>query len=69
MDFKTLLLSLTDHLRNKLNVTPLPKVKFIDNDVENANNILGRTAYYDPNNKSIALYTFNINSLLPIKGK
>ena len=59
MDFKTLLLSLTDHLRNKLNVTPLPKVKFIDNDVENANNILGRTAYYDPNNKSIALYTFN----------
>jgi predicted nucleotidyltransferase len=59
MDFKTLLLSLTDHLRNKLNVTPLPKVKFIDNDVENANNILGRTAYYDPNNKSITLYTFN----------
>ena len=59
MDFKTLLLSLTDHLRNKLNVTPLPKVKFIDNDIENANNILGTTAYYNPNLKSITLYTFN----------
>jgi predicted nucleotidyltransferase len=59
MDFKTLLLSLTDHLRNKLNVTPLPKVKFIDNDIENAKDILGTTAYYDPNLKSITLYTFN----------
>jgi len=59
MDFKTLLLSLTHYLKNKLNVTPLPRVKFIDNDIENANNILGRTAHYDPNNKSITLYTFN----------
>ena len=59
MDFKTLLLSLTDHLRNKLNITPLPKVKFIDNDIENAKDILGTTAYYDPNLKSITLYTFN----------
>ena len=32
-------------------------VKFIDNDVENSQNIFGRTAYYDPNQHIVALYT------------
>ena len=58
MDFKTLLLSLTNHLKNKLNITPLPKLKFIEDDTENAKDILGTTAYYDPSNKSITLYTY-----------
>jgi predicted nucleotidyltransferase len=57
-DFKTLLLSLTEYLKNNLNVSPLPKLKFIDDDKANANDILGTTAYYDPNNKFITLFTF-----------
>ena len=58
-DFKSALASLTKYMVNQgLNITPLPKVKIISDDVENANNILGRTAYYDPNNCSITLYTY-----------
>jgi hypothetical protein len=36
----------------------LPKIKVISDDKENASRLLGRTAYYDPNEKSITLYTF-----------
>jgi len=43
---------------NGMNIKPLPKIKVIDNDAKNASNLLGKTAYYDPNNKSITLYTF-----------
>ena len=45
-------------LDNGLNIKPLPKVKFISNDEENASNMLGKTAYYNPSEKSITLYTF-----------
>ena len=42
--------SLTQYMgSNGLNLKPYPKVKFIDNDDENASNLLGRTSYYDPN--------------------
>jgi len=57
-DFTYLLLSLTDHLKDNLNITPLPKLRFINNDVDNANDILGKTAYYNPVEKSITLYTY-----------
>ena len=40
-----------------MNVSPLPKVTFIDDDVENANDVMGKTAYYDPNKREIVLYT------------
>jgi hypothetical protein len=40
-----------------MNIQPLPKVKIISNDEENASNLLGKTAYYNPNDKSITLYT------------
>ena len=40
-----------------MNIQPLPKVKIISNDEENASNLLGITAYYNPNDKSITLYT------------
>jgi hypothetical protein len=40
------------------NIEPLPSVEIIDNDKENAENYLGKTAYYDPNKKKIVLYTF-----------
>jgi hypothetical protein len=44
---------------NGLNIKPLPKVKFISNDEENASNMLGKTAYYNPSEKSITLFTLN----------
>jgi hypothetical protein len=40
-----------------MNIKPLPVVKFIEDDEENAKNILGRTAFYNPNEKSISLFT------------
>ena len=40
-----------------MNIQPLPKVKIIADDEENASNLLGKTAYYNPNDKSITLYT------------
>jgi phosphopantetheine adenylyltransferase len=50
--------SLTKYMiDNGLEIQPLPKVKFIDDDVTNANDFFGRTAYYDPNQKIIVLYT------------
>ena len=42
-----------------MDIRPLPKVKFVDNDNENASDFFGKTAYYDPNNRVIVLYTMN----------
>jgi hypothetical protein len=53
------LTSLTKYLISNININPLPKVKFINNDKENAENILGKTAHYDPNDRSITLYTLD----------
>lgn len=59
-DFKKALALLTKYMLDKgMNVNPLPKLILINNDLENANNILGKTAYYNPNNCSITLYTLN----------
>ena len=44
---------------NGMNIKPLPKIKVIDNDAENASNLLGKTAYYNPVEKSITLFTMN----------
>ena len=44
---------------NGMNIKPLPKIKVIKDDKENASNLLGKTAYYNPNEKSITLYTMN----------
>jgi len=43
---------------NGMNITPLPKIKVISDDKENASRLLGKTAYYNPADKSITLYTF-----------
>ena len=52
--------SLTEYMLDKgMNIRPLPKVKFVNNDAENAKNFFGKTAYYDPNNRVIVLYTMN----------
>ena len=48
LDFKSALASLTRYmLDNGMNITPLPKLKIINNDSQNASNILGKTAYYN----------------------
>jgi hypothetical protein len=50
--------SLTEYMLDKgMNIRPLPKVKFVDDDAENAKNFFGKTAYYDPNERVIVLYT------------
>jgi len=49
---------LTNHMIDKgMNIEPLPTVEFIDGDSDNASDFLGKTAYYDPENKHIVLYT------------
>jgi hypothetical protein len=44
---------------NGLNIEPLPNIEFINDDNENASKLLGKTAYYNPNNQTIVLYTCN----------
>ena len=59
-DFLPLIKSLTEYMMgNGVEIKPLPKVKFINDDKENADNFFGKTAYYDPNTKTIALYTLD----------
>lgn len=55
-DFKTRLGSLYRYLKEKLNINETPSV-VITNNVKNASDPFGKTAYYDPENKSIKLYT------------
>lgn len=47
--------SLTQFMDENLELRPLPKVKFVD-DEANASKVLGKTAYYDPQNCAITLY-------------
>jgi hypothetical protein len=59
-DYPHLIKSLTEYMLDKgMNIRPLPKVKFVDDDIENAKNFFGKTAYYDPNNRVIVLYTMD----------
>ena len=57
-EFRDKLVSLTlSMMDNGLNLEPLPDIIFIEDDKKIADNILGRTAYYDPNTKCVTLYT------------
>jgi hypothetical protein len=55
--FENLLGSLTKHMASKINITPLPRVTLRNNDTENAQDMLGRTAFYNHNDKAITLFT------------
>jgi len=58
--YKPLLLEISKFMINQgMEIQPLPKVQFIDDDTDNAQNILGKTAYYNPQSKTIVLYTLN----------
>ena len=59
-NYPTMLSSLIQYMISKgMNIRPLPKVKFVKDDTENAKNFFGKTAYYDPNNRVIVLYTMD----------
>ena len=59
-DYPKHLKALTEFMLDKgMNIKPLPKVKFVEDDVENARNFFGKTAYYDRNQRVIVLYTMN----------
>jgi nicotinic acid mononucleotide adenylyltransferase len=59
LEFKKLLVSLTMYMMDHINIDPLPNVEFVEDDNKNADDLLGKTAYYDPNNQTIVLYTYN----------
>ena len=55
-ELEPLIEELTNYMvKQGLNITPTPEVQYVE-DEDNAKNTLGRTAYYDPNNKLIVLY-------------
>jgi phosphopantetheine adenylyltransferase len=56
-DFIEKLVSLTSYMIGHINIEPLPDVNFVDDDTKNADDFFGKTAYYNPNDKSITLYT------------
>ena len=59
LEFKELLVSLTMHMMDNISIEPLPDLIFIEDDTKNAQDLLGKTAHYNPENKSITLYTLN----------
>ena len=59
-NYKKYIPELTKYMVNQgMNIKPLPNVKFITNDKVNAENIFGKTAFYNPEEKSITLFTMN----------
>lgn len=59
-EFEEALLSLIKYMIDQgMDIKPLPKINIINDDEENAFKLLGRTAYYDPNDCSITLYTLD----------
>jgi len=57
-DYTPYIDSLTDFMvSNGINIEPLPKITFITDDADNAQDILGKTAVYDPNQHEVILYT------------
>ena len=58
IDLESQIDRLTQHMIDKgYNIEPLPSLELIDDDVENAGEFLGKTAYYNPNTQTIVLYT------------
>ena len=54
-EFMILLPELFAVIKNKLNLQTTPKI-ILKRDQDNSNNILGKTAYYNPADKSITLF-------------
>jgi hypothetical protein len=51
--------SLTKHmLDNGMKLEPLPQIQMIHDDYENGEDLFGKTAYYNPGNNSVVLFTY-----------
>jgi hypothetical protein len=58
IDLLPYLAKLTQHMIDKgYNIEPLPGLTLIDDDISNAEDFFGKTAYYDPSEQLIVLYT------------
>jgi len=58
-DFSPYIASLTKHmLDNGMKLEPLPKIQMIHDDYENGEDLFGKTAYYNPGNNSVILFTY-----------
>ena len=58
IDIMEKLAELTNYMRDKgYKIDPLPSLEFVNGDTENARDFFGKTAYYDPNEQKIVLYT------------
>jgi hypothetical protein len=58
IDLKSQIDRLTQHMIDKgYNIEPLPSLEFVDDDITNAEDFLGKTAYYNPDTQAIVLYT------------
>ena len=58
-DFEPYIASLTKYfIDNKMAIEPLPKVEMVHNDVENGEDVFGKTAYYMPDNNVVVLFTY-----------
>ena len=56
-DYTPILGSILEYmLDQKMKIVPFPEIK-IKKDPQEAGNFFGKTAYYDPNNKEVVLYT------------
>ena len=58
MDLKETLISIYKEAKEQFNFQNAPKL-YLRDDEENAKNIFGKTAYYNPTQKSIVLYITN----------
>ena len=58
MDLKETLISIYKEAKEQFSFQNAPKL-YLRNDEENAKNIFGKTAYYNPTQKSIVLYITN----------
>ena len=58
MDLKETLISIYKEAKEQFSLQNSPKL-YLRNDIENAKNIFGKTAYYNPKDMSIVLYTTN----------
>ena len=57
-DFEPYIVSLTQHMsKNGLKLEPYPQIHMVHDDIENAEDVFGKTAYYAPQTNVIVLFT------------
>ena len=58
-DFRPYIASLTQHMTdNGMKLEPLPQIEFIHDDVDNGEDLFGKTAYYLPEANKVVLFTY-----------